>query len=53
MGELVKLQKSGKDLIITLPLEICERLELKEGSDVEIELFTCGGENGIRIKTKK
>ncbi len=53
MGEVVKLQRSGKDLIITIPEEICERLDLKEGLDVEIEPFTCGGESGIRIKPKK
>ena len=53
MGEVVKLQKSGKNLLITIPVEICERLDLKEGLDVEVEPFTCGGENGIRIKPKK
>lgn len=53
MGEAVKLQKSGKNLLITIPVNICEMLELKEGSEMEIELFMCGGENGIRIKLKK
>ena len=53
MGELVKLGKSGKNLIITIPIEICEKLELQEGSEVEIEPFICSGENGIRIKLKK
>jgi antitoxin component of MazEF toxin-antitoxin module len=53
VGEAVRLQKSGKNLLITIPVEICEMLELKEGSEVEIEPFTCGGENGIRIKPKK
>ncbi len=53
MGEAVKLRKSGKNLIITIPKEICEKLNLEEGSQVEIEPFTCGGENGARIKPKK
>ncbi len=53
MGEVVKLRKSGKSLIITLPMEICEKLSLEEGSEVEIEPFTCGGENGARIKPKR
>ncbi len=53
MGEVVKLRKSGKNLVITIPLEICERLNLKEGSQVEIEPFICSGENGARIKPKK
>jgi antitoxin component of MazEF toxin-antitoxin module len=52
MGELVKLRKSGKNLIIALPPEICEMLSLKEGSKVEIEPFTCGGEVGARLKPK-
>ncbi|VVB90219.1 Uncharacterised protein [uncultured archaeon] len=52
MGEVVKLRKSGEGLVITIPLEICEKLNLKEGSLVEIEPFTCGGENGARIKPK-
>jgi AbrB family looped-hinge helix DNA binding protein len=53
MGEVVKLRKSGKNLVITIPAEICEKLELKEGSEVEIEPFTCSGENGARIRPKK
>jgi len=53
MGEAVKLRKSGKNLIITIPKEICEKLDLKEGSQVEIEAFICGGESGARIKPKK
>jgi AbrB family looped-hinge helix DNA binding protein len=53
MGEIVKLHKSGKNLIIIIPTEICEKLELKEGSEVEIEPFTCSGEPGARIKPKK
>lgn len=53
MGEAVKLHKSGKNLVITIPAEICETLELKEGSEVEIEPFTCSGEPGVRIRPKK
>ncbi len=53
MSEIVKLQKSGKNLLITIPVEICEKLCLEEGAEVEIEPFMCGGENGIRIKPKK
>lgn len=53
MGKVVKIRKSGKTLVIALPVEICELLNLKEGSKVEIEPFTCSGENGARIKPKK
>lgn len=53
MGEIVKLRKSGKNLVITIPAEICEKLELKEGSEVDIEPFTCSGESGARIRPKK
>ncbi len=53
MGETVKLHKSGKHLVITIPAEICEKLELNEGSEVEIEPFTCSGEPGARIRPKK
>ncbi len=53
MGEVVKLRKSGKNLVITIPVEICEKLELKEGAQVEIEPFICSGEPGARIKPKK
>ena len=53
MGEVVKLQKSGKNLVITIPIAICENLDLKDGDEVEIEPFTCGGENGLRIRPKK
>ena len=53
MGEVVKLQKSGKNLIITIPTDTSENLDLKDGDEVEIESFTCGGENGLRIRPKK
>jgi AbrB family looped-hinge helix DNA binding protein len=52
MGEVVELRKSGENLIITIPIEICEKLGLEEGSQVEIEPFTCCGEVGARIKPK-
>jgi antitoxin component of MazEF toxin-antitoxin module len=53
MGEVVKLQKSGENLVITIPIAICENLDLKEGDEVEMEPFTCGGETGARIRPKK
>jgi len=53
MGEVIKLLKSGENLIIAIPIVICENLNLKEGSEVEIEPFICGGEIGVRIKLKK
>ena len=53
MGDAVKVQKLDESMIITVPIEICEWLELKEGSQLEIEPFTCGGENGARMKLKK
>lgn len=53
MGELIIIRKSGKNLMIPVPMEICEKLNLEEGSEVQIEPFTCGGENGARIKLKK
>jgi antitoxin component of MazEF toxin-antitoxin module len=53
MGEVITLRKSGKSLMITIPMEICEQLNLTEGSQVELEPFTCGGDMGLRIKPKK
>jgi len=53
MGEVIKLQKSGENLIITIPIAISEHLNLKEGDELELEPFTCGGETGARIKSKK
>lgn len=53
MGNTVKVQKLDESMIITVPIEICEWLELKEGSQLEIESFTCSGENGARMKIKK
>ena len=53
MSEIVKVQKSGKELVIAIPAEICERLNFNEGSEVEIEPYNYGGEFGARIKLKK
>ncbi|WAM22447.1 MAG: hypothetical protein OI717_00540 (plasmid) [Candidatus Methanoperedens sp.] len=53
MGEVVKLQKSGEDLVITIPIAICEHLNLKDGEEVEMEPFICNGETGARIKPKR
>ncbi len=49
MGKVVKLRKSGKSLIITIPMAICEMFGLKEGSLVEIEPFTS---NSMQLKVK-
>lgn len=49
MGKVVKLRKSGKSLIITIPMAICEMFNLKEGSQVEIEPFTS---NSMQLKVK-
>ncbi len=40
MGKVVKLCKSGKSLVITLPKAIYDIFHLQEGSKVEIEPFT-------------
>ena len=53
MGEIIKIQKSGEDLVINIPTAIYEHLDLKEGDEVELEPFTCGGETGVRIRPKK
>ncbi len=47
-----EIRKSGNNLVVAIPAEIIEWLDLKEGSQVEIEAFTCGGENGARIRKK-
>ncbi len=49
MGKIVKLRKSGKSLIITVPMAICEMFNLKEGSLLEIEAFTS---NSMQSKVK-
>ena len=53
MSEIVKIQRLGKELVIAIPTEICERLSFQEGSEIDIEPFNCGGEFGARIKLKK
>lgn len=53
MVDIVKVQKLGKDLIIIIPTEICENLNIEEGLQVEMEPFTCSGEIGVRMKFKK
>lgn len=52
MGEVAKIQKLGKDLVIILPKEVVEKLNLEEGCLVEIESFICSGTSGVRIKSK-
>jgi antitoxin component of MazEF toxin-antitoxin module len=49
MGKIIKLRKSGKSLIITIPMAICQMFNLKEGSQVEIEPFTS---NSMQLKVK-
>ncbi len=53
MGEVVKLQKSGENLVITIPISVCEHLNLKDCEEVEMEPFICSGETGVRIKPKE
>ena len=53
MSEIVKIQRLGKELVITIPTEICERLSFEEGSKIEIEPYNCYGEFGARIKLIK
>jgi len=53
MSEIAKIQKSGNELVISIPPAIYEQLDLKEGDEVEMEPFTCGGETGARIRPKK
>jgi antitoxin component of MazEF toxin-antitoxin module len=51
MCKVIKLRKSGKSLIMTMPKSIAEMFNLKEGSQVEIEPFTstlCS----LRLKVK-
>jgi antitoxin component of MazEF toxin-antitoxin module len=49
MGKIVNIRKSGKSLIITMPMAICEMFNLKAGSQVEIEAFTS---NSMQLKVK-
>ncbi len=52
MSETVKILRSGEDLIFAVPPAICEHLNLKEDSEVEIEPYTCSGQPGARIRPK-
>lgn len=52
MNEFATIQKIGEDLVVIIPNDICEKLDIKEGSVVIIEPFICSGEAGIRIKPK-
>ena len=52
MGEIIKVQKSYDGLTIVLPKEICERLSIVEGSQIDIEPYNSYGEFGARIKLK-
>ena len=54
MGEIVKVRKLYEGLTIVLPKEICERLCIVEGSQIDIEPYnSSGGEFGARIKRLK
>jgi antitoxin component of MazEF toxin-antitoxin module len=46
------IQEIGEDLVVIIPNHICEKLGIKEGSEVIVEPFFCSGEAGIRIKLK-
>lgn len=52
MIDVVKIQKLDENLIIIMPTEICQKLNLEEGSQIEMEHFICGGENGVRIRKR-
>lgn len=52
MNEFATIQKIGEDMMVIIPNDICEKLDIKEGSLVIIEPFLCSGEAGIRIKPK-
>jgi len=51
-NESATIQKLGEDFVVIIPNDICEKLDIKEGSNVIIEPFLCGGDAGIRIKLK-
>lgn len=53
MSELIKVRKSYEGLTIVLPKEICERLNIVEGSQIDIEPYNSAGEFGARIKLYK
>lgn len=52
MGEVVKIQKLGEDLIIVFPKEVVEKSNLEDDCLVEIESFFCCGTSGVKIKSK-
>lgn len=49
MGKTVTVRKSGSSLVMTIPSDIAEMFNIKEGSQVEIEPFTS---NSIQLKIK-
>ena len=51
-NDFATIQKVGEDLVVIIPNDVCEKLDIKEGSQVMIEPFLCSGEVGIRIKPK-
>ena len=53
MSEIIKVRKSYEGLTIVLPKEICERLNIVEGSQLDIEPYNSSGEFGARIKLNK
>ncbi len=53
MGEIIDVRKSKEGLTIVLPKEICERLSIVDGSQVDIEPYSSYGEFGARIKLNK
>ena len=40
MGKIITVRKSGNSFILTLPKSYCEMVDIKEGSQIEIEPFT-------------
>ncbi len=52
INQSATIQKIGEDLMVIIPNDIREKLDIKEGSTVIIETFICSGEAGIRIKPK-
>lgn len=54
MGELIKVRGSYEGLTVVLPKEICERLNIVEGSQIDIEPYNnSSGEFGARIKLNR
>ncbi len=50
MGKVVKLRRSGKSLVITVPKSIGEMFGLTEGSLMEIVPFTT---DSMQLKVKR